>query len=165
MIQWQAIAIAAAASAAASGYFAFRAGEDAGLGLAAKRIAPVIAAKDAEISTLQVEVRQAQAEVQKVNETTARQLSELQALLTDDQVKREEASARVEKIAAEAAREARQAGQRALAAREVIQNVADQCARAGVPPDVLRVLNDILDGTDAPVRDGAMPSGAGAARP
>lgn len=169
MIQWQAMALGALAVAGATGYFAWRTGDqmgfDRGLGAAAAKIRPVIQAKDAEIATLKIETAQAQAEVAKVNETTARQYAELQALMTSDQAKRDEASARVEKIAAEAAREAKQASQRALAAREVIQNVADTCARAGVPPDVLRVLNDILDGTDPVVRNGAMPTGAGAGRP
>lgn len=169
MIGWQGMAIGAAAIAGFSGYFAWRTGDamgyDRGLGHAADKIRPVIEKMDAEIATLSAEKDQAQAEVAKVNETTARQFAELQGLLTADQAKREEAAARVEKIAAEAAREARQAGQRALAARELIQNVADECARAGVPADVLRVLNDILDAPPAVVRDGAMPAKPGAGRP
>lgn len=106
--------------------------------------AKLIDKKDGEMTVLRVEKAQAQAEVAKVNAETMRQLQELQTLLAADRVKRDEASARVEKAAQQAAANAKEAAAKALAAREVIQNVTDQCARAGVPNDVVRVLNDIL---------------------
>lgn len=109
-----------------------------------KASAKLIDEKLQEILTLQAEKAQALAEVAKVNATTMAQFQELQAILAADQVARTEASARVEAAAKDAARQARTAGERAQAAREVIQNVADQCARAGVPDDVVRMLNGIL---------------------
>jgi hypothetical protein len=109
-----------------------------------KAAAKLIDEKDAEILVLKAEKVQAQGEVAKVNAETLRQFNELQALLTADQAKRDEAAARVEAAAKQAAVNARDAAAKAQAAREIIQNVADQCARAGVPDDVVRVLNDIL---------------------
>lgn len=106
--------------------------------------AKLIDAKDGEIRTLQVEVAQARGEVDKVNAETLRQFAELQALLTADQAKREAAAARVERAAQQAAVNAKDAALKSQAAREVIQNVADQCARAGAPDDVVRVLNDLI---------------------
>jgi membrane protein involved in colicin uptake len=97
-----------------------------------------------EIMTLQAEKAQAQAEVAKVNDTTRKQFEELQTLLAADQFKREEAAIKVERAANQAARDARDAATRAQAAREAIQNVADKCAAAGVPDDVLSMLNSIL---------------------
>jgi hypothetical protein len=104
----------------------------------------LINSQQQEILTLQAETAQAQSEVAKVNAETHRQFAELQALLTADQLKREEASALVAQAANQAARDARTAAQRADAAREVIQNVADKCASAGVPDDVVQLLNGIL---------------------
>ena len=103
----------------------------------------IINAKLQEILTLQAEKAQAVAEVDKVNTTTKRQFEELQVMLAADTVKREEASIKVEKAATQAARDAREASSRAQAAREVIQNAADKCAAAGVPDDVVRMLNGI----------------------
>lgn len=97
-----------------------------------------------EIAVLQVERAQAQAEVAKVNETTLRYFNEMQALLTADQAKRDEAALKVEKAATDAARNAREAAARAQAAREVIQNVADKCAASGADPEFVRMLNGIL---------------------
>ena len=97
-----------------------------------------------EIMTLQAETAQAHAEVAKVNQTTRLQFEELQTLLTADQAKREAASIKVERAANQAAVAAREAATRAQAAREVIQNVADKCASAGVPDDVRRMLDGIL---------------------
>lgn len=96
-----------------------------------------------EIAVLQVERAQAQAEVAKVNETTLRYFTEMQALLTADQAKRDEAALKVEKAAIDASRNAREAATRAQAAREVIQNAADNCAGAPVSDDLLRMLNGI----------------------
>lgn len=97
-----------------------------------------------EILTLQAEKAQAQGEVAKVNAETNRQLEALAAMLTADQMKREEAAALVATAANQAARDARTAASRAAEAREVIQNVADKCAAAGVPDDVVELLNGIL---------------------
>lgn len=104
----------------------------------------VINAKLQEILTLQAEKAQALSEVEKVNATTRKQFEELQALLTADQAKRDEAAIKVEKAATQAARDAREAATRATAAREVIQNVADKCAAAGADPEFVRMLNGIL---------------------
>lgn len=103
----------------------------------------IINVKLQEILTLQAEKSQAVSEVAKVNATTRKQFEDLQAMLAADTVKREEASARVEKAATQAARDARDASTRAQAAREVIKNAADKCAAAGVPDDVVRMLNGI----------------------
>lgn len=110
-----------------------------------KAAASIIDRKDSEIMTLGAEKAQAQAEVAKVNAETLRQFEEMKTLLTADQEKRDQAALRVEAAAKQAAVNARDAAVKAQEARKVIQNVADQCARAGVPDDVVRVLNDILD--------------------
>lgn len=92
----------------------------------------------------EVERDQARAEVEKFNTTVKAQLEEFAALLVADTEARTEALARVDRAARQAASEAKAAGEKAAQAREVIQNVADQCARAGVPDDVVRLLNDII---------------------
>lgn len=94
-------------------------------------------------SRLLAERDQARAEVDKTNAAIAAQVKELAALMSADSVERQAAAVRMEAAAVDAAKQAKLAGQRALAAREVIQNVADQCARAGVPDDVVRVLRDL----------------------
>lgn len=104
----------------------------------------VINIKLQEILTLEAEKKQAVGEVDKVNATTRKQFEDLQAMLVADTVKREEASVKVEKAATAAARDAREASSRAQAAREAIQNVPEKCAAAGVPDDVVRMLNGIL---------------------
>lgn len=98
---------------------------------------------------------QARAEVDKVNAAIAAQVKELATLMSADQTERVAAAARMEAAAINAAKEAKLAGQRALAAREIIQNVADQCARAGVPTDVVRVLRD-LSGFPSNMGEGGM---------
>lgn len=131
-----------------------------------KASAKLIDAKLQEILTVEAERDQARAEVAKVNASTAQQLADIQKLLADDQVKREEASARVEAAAKEAARNAKAAGDRAQAARDLMATITDKCAGAGVPDDVLRMLNGILDpAAKAGVGDRSMPSGAGQGRP
>lgn len=100
---------------------------------------------------------QARSEVDKVNAAIAAQVKELAALMSADQEERAAAAVRMEAAAIRAASEAKRAGERALAAREVIQNVADQCARAGVPDDALRVLRDIT-GPAADMGEGRMPA-------
>lgn len=87
---------------------------------------------------------QAQAEVAKFNDTVRLQLEEFAELLMADTEARNAALAKVDRAARQAASEAKAAGEKAAQAREVIQNVADQCARAGVPDDVVRMLNDII---------------------
>ena len=106
--------------------------------------ASLIDAKDREILVLGAEKAQAQGEVAKVNAATLAQFEEMKQLLTADQAKRDAAAVRVEAAAKQAALNARDAAAKSIEARKVIQNVADQCARAGVPDDVVRVLNDIL---------------------
>lgn len=91
-----------------------------------------------------VERDQARAEVDKFNTTVKAQLEEFAALLVADADARTAALDQVNRAARVAASEARAAGEKAAQAREVIQNVADQCARAGVPDDVVRMLNDII---------------------
>lgn len=102
---------------------------------------------------------QARSEVDKVNAAIAAQVAELAKLMSADATERAAAAKRMEAAANAAATEARLAGQRALAAREVIQNVADECARAGVPDDVVRVLRDIT-GPAANMGEGGMSAGS-----
>lgn len=151
MINWQGPLIGALVAGLAAGGLAWqirggveKAACQSRIGDVMKASAELIDRKDSEIHVLQIEVAQARAEVVKVNETTRKQYEELQALLSADQIKRDEAAARVEAAARQAAANAKDAALKSQAAREVIQNVADQCARAGVPDDVVRVLNDIL---------------------
>jgi hypothetical protein len=151
MMNLQGMLIAGGVAALVAGGIGMQVGKGLEKGACDKRIdvlekaaASLIDKKDAEILTLRAEKAQAQAEVAKVNAETLRQFNELQVLLTADQAKRDEAAARVEAAAKQAAVNARDAAAKAQAAREIIQNVADQCARAGVPDDVVRVLNDIL---------------------
>lgn len=103
---------------------------------------------------------QARAEVDKVNAAIAAQVSELAKLMSADQAERSAAALRMEQAAINAAKEAKLAGQRALAAREVIQNVADQCARGPVPGPVLDSLRNII-GPGADLGNGAMPATQG----
>lgn len=151
MINWQGMLVAGGLGALVAGGIAWQVRGGIEKGACAARVETVmreagrkIDEKDAEIRVLTVEKAQAHAEVAKVNETTARQYLELQQLLTADQAKRDEAATRVEAAARQAAANAKDAAAKSQAAREVIQHVADQCARAGVPDDVVRVLNDIL---------------------
>jgi membrane protein involved in colicin uptake len=151
MINWQGPLIGALVAGLAAGGMAWQVRGGIEKAACQSRVADVMKAsadlidkKDGEIGVLQIEVAQARGEVVKVNETTRKQYEELQALLSADQVKRDEAAARVEAAARQAAVNAKDAAAKAQLAREVIQNVADQCARAGVPDDVVRVLNDIL---------------------
>lgn len=115
----------------------------AGYSRGVKSVADELAATKRVANRLLAERDQARAEVDKVNFAIAAQVKELAALMDADKNARAQAAARMEAAAIEAAKEAKLAGQRALAAREVIKNVADQCARAGVPDDVVRVLRDI----------------------
>lgn len=114
---------------------------------AAKRVA----------SRLLAERDQARAEVDKTNSAIAAQVAELAKLMSADKTEREAAAARMEEAAGLAAKEAKLAGQRALAAREVIQNVADQCARGPVPAAVLDSLRNIV-GPGANVGQGRVPT-------
>lgn len=151
---FQGMAVAAAVAGIAAFGVGWKVGGDNQKAQCDKQIAVIkkvaddlINSQQQEILTLQAETAQAQGEVAKVNAETHRQFAELQALLTADQTKREEASARVAQAANQAARDARTAAQRADAAREVIQNVADKCASAGVPDDVVQLLNGLLSPT------------------
>jgi Na+-translocating ferredoxin:NAD+ oxidoreductase RnfC subunit len=151
MMNLQGMLIAGGVAALVAGGIGLQVGKGLEKGACERRIeilekaaAKLIDQKDAEILVLSAEKAQAQAEVTKVNAETLRQFNELQVLLTADQAKRDEAAIRVEAAAKQAAVNARDAAAKAQAAREIIQNVADQCARAGVPDDVVRVLNDIL---------------------
>lgn len=112
-----------------------------------------------EIATTTAERDQAKAEVDKVNASTMAQLTALQTMLADDKVKREEASLRIEAAAKEASRNARTSAERAQAARDLMDKIADRCAGAPMPPDVKRLLDGILDpsGPGAPVVAGRMP--------
>lgn len=105
---------------------------------------------------------QAKAEVDKVNATTAAQLTALQAMLADDKVKREEASLRIEAAAREASRNAKTAGERAQAIRDIVDKVADRCASSDIPDDLRRMLDGILaPGTPGPqMVNGPMPAAA-----
>jgi hypothetical protein len=154
MINWQSILMGGAVGAIVFGGIGFQAGKVLERSACQGRVetvmresAKLIDAKDAELATRGIEVAQARAEVSKVNAETLRQFNELQTLLTADQAKRDEAAARVEAAARQAAVNARDAAAKSQAAREVIQNVADQCARAGAPDDVVRVLNDLIGAT------------------
>lgn len=154
MINWQTTLIGAAIAAIVAGGIGFQAGKVLERGACQGRIetvmresAKLIDAKDAELTTRGIEVAQARAEVAKVNAETLRQFNELQTLLTADQAKRDEAALRVEAAARQAAANAKDAAAKSQLAREVILNVADQCARAGAPDDVVRVLNDLIGAT------------------
>lgn len=110
-----------------------------------KAAAIVIDRKDAEISTLTAEKRQAQGEVDKVNAESARQVAENEALRTVDQAKRDEAAIRVERAAQQAARDARTTAERVLAALEAMKaNATDKCVNADVAGDVRKLLDGIL---------------------
>lgn len=135
----------------------------------ALRVASVKALNDVvqEKLTLTAERDQAKSEVDKVNATTAAQLTALQAMLADDKVKREEASLRIEAAAKEASRNARTSAERAQAARDLMDKIADRCAGSGLPDDVRRLLDGILDpgAAGAPVVASSMPSAQSRDRP
>jgi aminopeptidase N len=172
MIGWQGLAIGGVALALASSAAGFKAGEFSKQAEADKRVEAAIRAGgeklDKEIADHKVtrsERDQAKAEVEKVNRALAAQVEELRTLLSADQAARVEAAARMEKAAQQAAREARAAGERAREGMEVIRRVADECARAPVPADVKRVLDDILASARPRVVDRSMPAAAGEDRP
>lgn len=105
----------------------------------------LIAAGLQEIATTAAERDQAKAEVDKVNATSVAQFEALRLMLADDKVKREEASLRIEAAAKEASRNARTSAERAQAARDLMDKIADRCAGAPMPDDVKRLLDGILD--------------------
>jgi len=130
-----------------------------------KAAAKLIEKKDGEIGTLGTEKSQCAAEVAKYNAASAEQVEKNRLVDEADRAARQAASQRMERLIIQASKDARDAAERSDRAREVILNVSDQCARAGVPADVLSVLNDILDPPKAGVRDGAMPSRPAPDRP
>lgn len=161
----QAMAIGGVAIAAVAGGLGVKAGSDLAKVHEVKAIEQVKKTANGLINTLQAERDNARAEVKKFNDASAAQVTATLAAADADKTKRDQASARMEKVLLQVSVDARAAAERADAAREVIKNVADQCARAGVPPDVLSVLNTILDPPKAGVRDGAMPAARGPDRP
>lgn len=108
-----------------------------------REVSEELAATKRVANRLLAERDQARSEVDKVNAAIAAQVKELAALMSADATERQAAARRMEAAANTAASEAKRAGERALAAREVIQNVADQCARGPVPPSVLDSLRDL----------------------
>jgi seryl-tRNA synthetase len=143
MLDLKMLGMGAAGGAILATMVAWPMADASGYSRGVKTVADELAATKRVANRLLAERDQARAEVDKVNFAIAAQVKELAALMSADQTARQEAAARMEAAANEAAKEAKLAGQRALAAREVIKNVADQCARAGVPDDVVRVLRDI----------------------
>lgn len=117
--------------------------------------------------TATAERDQAKAEVDKVNATTAAQFTALQAMLADDKVKREEASLRIEAAAKEASRNAKTAGERAQAVREIVDKVSDRCAASDIPDDLRRMLDGILEPSTqgATMVNSTMPPAKGGIRP
>jgi multidrug efflux pump subunit AcrA (membrane-fusion protein) len=143
MLDFKLLGMGAAGGAILAALVAWPLADAGGYARGVKAVAEELAATKRVANRLLAERDQARAEVDKVNFAIAAQVKELAALMSADQTARQEAAARMEAAANLAAKEAKLAGQRALAAREVIKNVADQCARAGVPDDVVRVLRDI----------------------
>lgn len=143
MLDFKMLGMGAAGGAIVTALMVWPMADAGGYARGVKSVAEELAATKRVANRLLAERDQARAEVDKVNFAIAAQVKELAALMSADQTARQEAVTRMEAAANEAAREAKLAGQRALAAREVIKNVADQCARAGVPDDVVRVLRDI----------------------
>jgi hypothetical protein len=129
----------------------------AGYSRGVKAVAEELAATKRVGIRLLAERDQARSEVDKINAAIAMQVAELSKLMSADQTERTAAAQRMEAAANAAAKEARLAGQRALAAREVIQNVADQCARAGVPDVVIDSLRNIA-GPATDMGEGGMPA-------
>lgn len=127
--------------------------------------AKVLDTQIAETKTVTTERDQARAEVDKFNRATTAQAAATLAAAQDDLAKRDAAGRRMETLLQQTSRDARAAAERSDAAREVIKNVADQCARAGVPADVLSVLDTLLDPSKAGLRNGAMPAARGPDRP
>jgi hypothetical protein len=143
MLDFKLLGMGAAGGAIGAALLVWPMAHGAGFDAGKKSIAEELNAAKRVASRLLAERDQARSEVDKVNAAIAAQVSELAKLMSADQVERQAAASRMEAAANAAAKEAKLAGQRALAAREVIQNVADQCARAGVPDDVVRVLRDL----------------------
>ena len=86
---------------------------------------------------------QARGELSKVNAATAAQVEALAKAVKADSVRRDQAAAANAKLAARAAEQSRAATETLLYAREKIQHAIDECTRAGVPADFVRVLNDL----------------------
>lgn len=156
MIDFKLLAMGAGGAAIGTALLVWPLAHGQGFDKGRREVSEELAASKRVAARLLAERDQARAEVDKVNVAIAAQVADLAKLMSADQVERTAAATRMEKAATLAAVEARRAGERALAAREVIQNVADQCARAGVPADVVRVLRDLTGGAD--IRNGAMPA-------
>jgi hypothetical protein len=157
MIDLKLIGMGVAGGAVGAALLVWPTAHGAGLDKGRKEMSTQLEASKRVIIRTVAERDQARAEVDKVNGAIASQVAELAKLMSADKDERTAAALRMEAAATSAAKEAKLAGQRALAAREVIQNVADQCARAGVPDDVVRVLRDIT-GPVASVGQGRVPT-------
>lgn len=160
MLDFKMLGMGAAGAAVITAMLVWPMADGGGYARGKKELAEELAAAKRVGNRLLAERDQARSEVDKVNAAIAAQVKELAALMSADATERTAAAKRMEAAANAAASEAKRAGERALAAREVIQNVADQCARAGVPDDALRVLRDIT-GPAANVGQGGVPAATG----
>jgi hypothetical protein len=143
MLDFKMLGMGAAGGAIVATMIAWPLADAGGYARGVKAVAEELAAAKRVGVRLLAERDQARAEVDKVNFAIAAQVKELTQLMSADKTQRDAAAQRMEAAANAAAKEAKLAGQRALAAREVIQNVADQCARAGVPDIVIDSLRNI----------------------
>ena len=143
MLDFKLLGMGALGGALTAAIIAWPLADAAGYSRGVKAVAEELAATKRVGIRLLAERDQARSEVDKINAAIAMQVAELSKLMSADQTERTAAAQRMEAAANAAAKEAKLAGQRALAAREVIQNVADQCARAGVPDVVIDSLRNI----------------------
>jgi hypothetical protein len=164
ILNWRLIGLGAAGGAMATAMAIWPLAKNAGWSEAQRDCQKERQAAERVVTRLVAERDQARGQVDKVNAAIAAQVAELAGLVAADQSERTAAAKRMESVARRAADEAKLAGERALAAREVIQNVADQCARAGVPGDVVRVLRD-LAGDAALTGGGGLPAAPADRRP
>jgi|GEM_PF-3928459 len=106
---------------------------------------------------------QCHAEVAKINQANADQVLALLEEFKADQSRLERAIKASQRATERAAEQQSAATQTLLYAREKIQHAIDECTRAGVPDDIVSVLNDIA--ATAEIRDSDMSTTTDNSRP
>ena len=150
----QSIGIGAVAGLALGGMIAWPLAYDRGDSAGEKRIR---AASEQVINKLITERDQARGEVDKINAANTAQIGALVANYQADSLSRAEAQKAMEAFTRNTARETQASRQSIDAVRAGLQNLSDQCAKAGVDPALVGMLNSILA---APFKGNSAVSGA-----
>lgn len=101
------------------------------------------------IDRANVDRETARAQVAELNAAIAKQTQELLARLEADAATRTKAQEEIAAFVRRSEQAARAARLRADQIKGVLQNASDACARAGVDPDIVGLLNDLIASGDA----------------